>query len=74
MAFIDYLKAPAYESEVKGARGGVANILRIHGIEPGIGRAHLALYKSILFGTSRVTRVEREAIAVGVSAANGCHY
>lgn len=74
MAYIRYVDAPDYHTEVAGSRGSVANILKIHGIEPGIGLAHLALYKTILFGPSQVTRLEREAIAVGVSAANGCHY
>jgi alkylhydroperoxidase family enzyme len=59
---------------VKSGSGTVANILRVHGIEPDVGRAHLALYKTIMFGVSKVTRLEREAIAVAVSAANKCHY
>lgn len=74
MAYIDYVDDSQYEVEVKAGRGTVANILRVHGIEPDIGRAHLALYKTIMFGVSRLTRLEREAIAVAVSAANRCHY
>lgn len=74
MAYIDYVDESGYASEVKGARGALSNILRIHGIEPEIGRGHLALYRTIMFGASTVTRLEREAIAVAVSAANGCHY
>jgi alkylhydroperoxidase family enzyme len=74
MAFIEYVDEPEYCSEVGGARGTVSNILRIHGIEPDIGRAHLALYKTIMFGSSKVSRLEREAIGVAVSAVNGCHY
>jgi alkylhydroperoxidase family enzyme len=37
-------------------------------------RAHVALYRTIMFGRSPLTRAEREAIAVAVSAANDCHY
>jgi alkylhydroperoxidase family enzyme len=36
--------------------------------------AHVALYRLIMFGQSGLSRTEREAIAVAVSAANGCHY
>ncbi len=74
MAYIDEFKDPAYEAEVSGRRGKVANILGIHGIEPEIGRGHLSLYLAIQFGPSGVSRLEREAIAVAVSAANACHY
>ena len=74
MAYIDYVDDLRFEAEVKSARGSVANILRIHGIEPDVGRAHLALYKTIMFGVSKVTRLEREAIAVAVSAVNKCRY
>ena len=74
MAYIEEVPDPAYEAEVGGKQGKVANILRVHGIEPEIGRGHLALYMAIQFGPSGVSRLEREAIAVAVSAANGCHY
>lgn len=74
MAHIEYVDEPGYCADVRGARGTLSNILRIHGIEPEIGRAHLALFKAVMFGPSDVTRLEREAIAVAVSAANGCHY
>jgi alkylhydroperoxidase family enzyme len=74
MAYIDYVDDSRYEAEVKSGSGTVANILRVHGIEPDVGRAHLALYKTIMFGVSKVTGLEREAIAVAVSAANKCHY
>ncbi len=74
MAYIRDVSAPAYEAEVASRRGRVANILKVHGIEPEVGRAHLALYLAIQFGPSAVTRAEREAIAVAVSVANGCHY
>lgn len=74
MAHIREVSAPDYFAEVAGRRGQVANILKVHGIEPEIGRAHLALYLAIQLGSSRVSRTEREAVAVAVSAANECHY
>jgi alkylhydroperoxidase family enzyme len=36
--------------------------------------AHLELYRELVFGRSELTRAEREAIALAVSAANGCRY
>ena len=36
--------------------------------------AHVLLYRTILFGPSGLSRVERETLAVAVSAANDCHY
>lgn len=65
--------AAAYET-VSGARGAVANILGIHGIQPRVMLAHLALYTELMFGRSELTRPEREMIAVAVSVANHCHY
>jgi len=37
-------------------------------------RAHVGLYRTIMFGESPLSRSERETIAVVVSAANDCHY
>jgi alkylhydroperoxidase family enzyme len=34
----------------------------------------MALYKAIMFGPSKLSRVERELLAVVVSRANSCHY
>jgi hypothetical protein len=34
----------------------------------------MELYRTIMFGGSGLSRAEREAIAVCVSAANDCHY
>ncbi len=74
MAYIREVADPAYEALVAAKRGRVANILRIHGIEPEVGRGHLVLYMAVMFGRSTVSRLEREAVAVAVSAANRCHY
>lgn len=74
MAHIPYEVSDSYRAEVAGARGRLANILAIHGVEPELGLAHLKLYVPLMFGKSGVTRLEREAIAVAVSAANACHY
>ncbi len=59
---------------VTAARGTVANILKIHSVSPPALRAHLDLYRAVMFGPSELSRRERETIAVAVSSVNGCHY
>ena len=55
-------------------RGKVANILKVHSLNPGALENHLDLYMTLMFGKSGLTRLEREAIAVVVSASNECVY
>ena len=61
-------------ASVRGARGEVANILKIHSVRPDVLVAHLQLYCNLMFGRSELTRKERETIAVAVSVLNHCHY
>ncbi|MDQ2910732.1 MAG: carboxymuconolactone decarboxylase family protein [Actinomycetota bacterium] len=63
----------AWVKTAEGARG-LANILASHSLNPEALEAHVRLYRTIMFGDSPLTRTEREAIAVAVSAANDCHY
>ena len=65
--------ATAY-ARVQAARGWVANILRVHSVNPAALNAHMALYRTLMFGPSELTRAERESIAVAVSSANACDY
>lgn len=55
-------------------RGHVDNILRIHALNPRSLRDHVELYAHLMRGPSPLTRVQREMIAVAVSAENGCFY
>lgn len=50
------------------------NILSCHSLNSAAQRAHIALYRAIMFGESPLSRTEREAVAACVSAANNCHY
>ena len=50
------------------------NVIASHSLNPQALETHLALYRAVMFGPSGLTRAEREAIAVCVSAANDCHY
>lgn len=49
-------------------------MLASHSLNEAALEAHLGLYRTIMFGESPLTRAEREAVAVIVSAANDCHY
>jgi alkylhydroperoxidase family enzyme len=54
--------------------GGVDNIMKIHSLNPPSLSAHSELYQTLMRGKSDLTRVQREMIAVVVSALNHCHY
>lgn len=54
--------------------GGVDNIMKIHSLNPPSLSGHFELYKTLMRGRSGLTRVQREMIAVVVSALNRCHY
>ncbi len=54
--------------------GGVDNIMKIHSLNPPSLKGHFELYRTLMFGRSEVSRVQREMIAVVVSAVNKCHY
>ena len=60
--------------KIKGARGKVANILKIHSLKPDTMVAHEELYLTLLFRKSGLSREEREILAVVVSVANSCEY
>lgn len=65
--------ADSYAALIK-QRGKVSNILKVHSLNPDAMDKHLDLYMSIMFGKSGLSRLEREAIAVVVSANNDCEY
>ncbi len=60
--------------ELKEKRGKIANIMKIHSLNPFAMKAHIDIYLTLMFGESGLTREEREMIAVAVSSANGCKY
>lgn len=60
--------------EIKKRRGKIANIMRVHSLNPESMRAHMDIYVTLMFGKSGLSREEREMIAVAVSSANGCDY
>jgi hypothetical protein len=50
------------------------NILQIHRIHPAVMRQHYDLYLELMHRPGPLTRFQREAMAVHVSALNHCHY
>jgi uncharacterized peroxidase-related enzyme len=67
------LLAEEYEAGVKRA-GKVFNIVKAMSLRPAVLRRSMQLYREVMFGTSGLSRVERELLAVVVSRANDCHY
>jgi len=54
--------------------GDIDNILRIHSLNPRSLRDHVELYAHLMRGPSPLTRIQREMLAVTVSAVNDCFY
>ena len=54
--------------------GSVDNIMKIHSLNVKSMKTHYDLYAHLMRGKSDLTRVQREMIAVVVSAVNRCHY
>jgi len=52
----------------------ISNVIKAHSLNPHAMRTHLDLYKHLLYGSSSLTRAERETIAVAVSAINNDPY
>ncbi len=81
MAFIDIITPEDSEGELKEvydqvikSRGGVAEVLRLHSLNPKSLTNHVDLYMTIMFGKSPLKRKVREMVAVVVSKANNCSY
>ena len=50
------------------------HIIQIHAVHPEVMGAHLELYLELMRRPSPLTRIQRELVAVAVSADNGCGY
>ncbi len=81
MSWIDEIEIDAADgkladmyAELIEKRGKVSNILKVHSLNADAMGDHLDLYMTLMFGKSGLSRAEREAIAVVVSADNDCAY
>ncbi len=63
-----------YKANWDRQNGGVDHILQIHSLHPQTLLDHLQLYKTLMFGTSPLSRAQREMIAIVVSSINDCVY
>lgn len=72
MAFIAYVPEEAMaEGERVADRD---NIIQIHSVHPAVMRQHYDLYVQVMRRGGPLRRVQREMMAVVVSALNQCHY
>jgi alkylhydroperoxidase family enzyme len=60
--------------EAVGRAGKVFNIVKAMCLNPAVLRRSMGLYKAIMFGSSELSRQERELLATVVSCTNDCHY
>ena len=72
MAFIDYV--PAANLPENERVPDPDNIIQIHSVHPRTMRHHYELYIELMRRRGALSRIQREMIAVVVSAANECHY
>lgn len=64
----------AYQRSGDAKTGHVDHIMKIHSLNPASLIDHLHIYKTLMFGDSPLTLVQREMIGVVVSAINRCEY
>lgn len=72
MAFIPYL--PQEQIAEADRVPDDDNILQIHGVHSRTMRQHFEFYRELMYSRGPLSRMQREMIAVVVSAANRCHY
>ena len=80
MAYIPYVRYEDAKGLLEqlyqrfGGEGRVDSILRIHSLNPASMDHHHRYYAHLMRGPSELSRVQREILAVAVSAANNCFY
>lgn len=63
-----------YFGACEQAFGFLPNVLAVYSFDEAKLRAFIAMYNDLMLGASRLSKLEREMIAVVVSAANRCYY
>jgi uncharacterized peroxidase-related enzyme len=64
----------AYFDKCQEKLGFVPNVLRAYAFDPGKLQAFIDMVDDLMLGDSGISKLEREMIAVAVSAVNHCHY
>ncbi len=76
--YVPYKEAQGLLAELYRRYGGpemkVDNVIRIHSLNPPSMEHHVQLYWHLMRGPSPLSRIQREMIAVTVSAVNECFY
>ena len=76
--YVPYEEAQGSLAELYQRYGGpemkVDNIIRLHSLNPPSMEHHMGLYAHLMRGPSPLSRIQREMIAVTVSAVNDCFY
>ncbi len=66
--------AELYAAACDPVTGQLDHIMAVHSLHPAGLAAHMELYTAVMRGTPSLRKVDRELVALAVSAANGCHY
>ena len=67
-------KLEAYFAKCEEKLGFVPNVLRAYAFDPAKLEAFIDMVDDLMLGESGLSKLEREMIAVAVSAVNHCHY
>ena len=67
-------KLKSIYGDLEKNRGGVAEVLKLHSLNPESMQNHVDLYMTLMFKKSPLKRYQREMIAVVVSLTNECEY
>lgn len=67
-------QAQAYFAKCTEKLGMVPNVLRAYSLRPKKLATFIQFYNELMLGESRLSKLEREMIAVVVSSANRCYY
>ena len=66
--------AKLYDKLTRSGENEVAHVLKVQSLNPNLLEDHLKIYKTIMFGSSNLSRRQREMMATVVSDINECHY
>ena len=64
----------AYFAKCEEKLGMIPNVLKTYALRPEKLRTFAKMYNELMLGESQLTKLEREMVAVTVSAANRCYY
>ncbi len=67
-------KLKVYYDAYRAPWGGVDNIVKVQGLNPKYLKAHMDFYRTLMYSSSPLTRIQREMIAIVVAQTNNCQY